>query len=198
MTNPSPNASRLRAALEWWRNTAGDDRLPLEADFVTEDPHRYGSLLSDAFIVDAEADGGLTFRFVGTELSDYVGWSLAGQRVDMSGVRKELKLIRDVLARAAETRSPQLASGNIISALGEGSSGFEAICLPLTTSTGSIAFFGAVARAGAWRLPPAPQNHRVDVEAVLDLLSGASGDGNSADEEPPAQRLAANLYPRGA
>src|SRR5262245_21136786 len=113
MANLSPNASRLRAALEWWRNAASVGCPPLEADFVTEDPQRYASLLADAFIVDADREGGLTFRFVGTELSDYVGWSVAGQRVDLAEERRELTLIQGALARTAETLSPHLALGSI-------------------------------------------------------------------------------------
>jgi hypothetical protein len=197
MANPSPNAPKLRVALDWWRNAARTNLPPTEADFVSEDPKRYAGLLADAFIVDALADGALVFRFVGTELSDYVGWGVPGQRIDVATIGKELSLIRDVLARTIESLSPHLARGRIASASDTGA--FEAICLPLVTATGTSTFFGAVAREGHWRLPPAPQNHRVDVEAVLDLGSSSSNGRNGAEDGEPSQRTAGlNPSPRGA
>jgi hypothetical protein len=165
----SPVSARLRDALGWWRAAAELKGPPDEADFVSQDPHAYALLLADAFIVDIAPEGDLAYRYVGTELADYLGLSAPGQRLDLTRSRRDSDLIRDVLSRTDATQSPQLARGRITAASASGSGPLEVMCLPLTTSAGGAAFFGAAARDGLRKLPPAPLVRRIEIVSVEDL-----------------------------
>jgi hypothetical protein len=182
MSEPSLGGARLRAALTWWRAAAAmRGSPPEEADFVSQDPRRYAQLLCDAFIVDASPNGDFTFRFVGTELSDYIGWSVPGQKLDLRAGRKDSDLVRDVLARAASTLNPHAGFGRITGAsVKSGDGAFEVICLPLRTSGGRACFFGAVALLGHWKLPPAQQGLRAEIHTVADLNAEPKAHGGSA------------------
>lgn len=181
-------SSRLRAAMEWWRSAANAGSPPEEATFVSQDARRYAQLLCDAFIVDATTSGDFTYRFVGTELSDYIGWSVPGQRLDLTARRKDSDLVREVLTRTAASLSPHVGFGRISGARstveapstdGE----FEVICLPLRTSGDRATFFGAVALKGHWKLPPALQGQRASIDRVVDVnrLSTSAG-GKAAND----------------
>lgn len=166
MSASPPNCPRLRAALTWWRSACAAGTPPDEAEFVSQDPRNYARLLGDAFIVDEAPDGALAFRYVGTEIADYIGRCGPGQTLDLSAERPDSALIRDVVGVVSATQTPQIARGRITASSPVTSGEFEVLCLPLATARGGAAMFCAAARAGLTSLPPAPLIRRIDVTSV--------------------------------
>jgi hypothetical protein len=169
MATTPPQSPRIRTALSWWRGAASAGQPPHEADFVSQDPQGYAELLGDALLVDAGAGGDLTYRYVGTELADYIGRRGPGQLIDLRAARRDSDLIRDVLVAADATSTPKLGIGRITTASATGSGALEVLCLPLRTGIGGAAFFVLVGRVGLKKLPPAPHVRRLEITSVIDL-----------------------------
>jgi hypothetical protein len=169
LSTPRPGSPRLRAALSWWRAAAALATPPVEADFVSGAPQDYARLLGDAFIIDATSQGDFVFRYVGTELADYIGRAVSLQKLDLRPGRRDSDLIRDVLSRTDATMSPQLALGRIMAGSSLASGPIEVICLPLRTTNCGAAFFGAAAREGLDKLPPTASVRRIEISSVVSV-----------------------------
>ncbi len=125
----------MRKALELWHSKTDSGALPARSDF---DPSELTGPLGKVVLIDVDADGaGLSYRLVGTHITNVTGRDPTGLHWEEAFTAQEGAILREAIDETIRLKTPVRSTGTM-KWVGKNYIAVEIIDLPLSTDGASV------------------------------------------------------------